>query len=122
MTSSKLRSCFTVSTVVLLLTSCALFSRRVNLGEEFTMKPGEKVGVAGSGLAIKLEGVGHQTSANPKAQIRASYVTLKVSPGPTEPVRVEDSVDVGDYSITVKSANPFNSDGGPSCALVVTRR
>jgi hypothetical protein len=88
------------------------------------MKPKDKVVVAGTGLEIKLEGVGHQTSANPQSRpVRASYVTLTItSGGPARSIEVDDSVDIGDYTITVKSANPFRSDDGPRCSLIVSRR
>lgn len=114
---------FGVSMVVALLTGCGLFSRGVKLGEEFTMKPKEEVVVAGAGLKIRLEGVGHQTFPEPQPRpLRSSYVTLRVTPGPPRPIEVTDSVDVDDYTITVKAADPFASDGGPRCKLVVTRR
>jgi hypothetical protein len=88
------------------------------------MKPNDTVIVSGTGLEIKLDAVGHQTSS--KAQSRPSssfFVKLTVtSDGQSRSTEVEDSVDVGDYTITVKSANPFRSDGGPNCKLLVTRR
>lgn len=96
----------------------------MKVGEEFTLKPKEKVVVAGAGMEIKLEGVGHQTFPNPQPRpLRSSYVTLSVtSGGPPRSIEVSDSIDVGDYTITVKSANPFRSDDGPRCSLLVTRR
>lgn len=80
--------------------------------------------VSGAGLEITLDGVGHQTFPNPQPQpLRSSYVKLTItSGGPPRSMEVDDSVDVGDYTITVKSANPFRSDDGPRCTLVVTRR
>ena len=47
-TSGKLLA---VSAVILpFVNSCGLLSRRVKLGEEFTLRPGEKVVIAGTGL------------------------------------------------------------------------
>jgi hypothetical protein len=96
----------------------------VKLGEEFVMKPNDKVIVSGTGLEIKLEAVGHQTSANAQSRpISSFFVKLTVtSDGKSRSIEVEDSVDVGDYTIAVKSANPFKNDGGPKCSLLVTRR
>jgi hypothetical protein len=123
LTTSSIRSLLAVLSVVALLTSCGLLSRRVKLGEEFTMKVKEKVVVAGAGLEIRLEGVGHQTFPEPQPRpLRSSYVTIRVTPGPARSIEVSDRVDVGEYTIAVKSADPFASDGGPQCKLVVTRR
>jgi hypothetical protein len=124
MTTSTIKSLLTFSAVVVLFTGCGLLSRRVKVGEEFSLKPTEKVVVAGAAMEIKLEGVGHQTFPNPQPQpLRSSYVSLTVtSGGPPRPIQVSDSIDVGDYTITVKSANPFRSDDGPRCSLIVTRR
>lgn len=88
------------------------------------MKPNDAVIVSGTGLEIKLEAVGHQTSSNAQSRpINSFFVKLTVtSDGKSRSIEVEDSVDVGDYRIIVKSAKPFKSDGGPNCTLLVTRR
>ena len=88
------------------------------------MKPNDKVIVSGTGLEIKLEAVGHQTSSNAQSRpISSFFVKLTVTSGGTaRSMGVEDSADVGDYTITVKSANPFASDAGPKCSLLVARR
>lgn len=124
MTTSLIKTFLAVSTGIVLLTSCGLLSRRVKPGEEFTLKPKETVVVSGAGLEIKLESVGHQTFPNPQPQpLRSSYVELIVTTGgPPRSIRVDDSVEVGEYTITVKSANPFRYGDGPRCTLVVTRR
>ena len=124
MTTPSIKSLFAVSTVIVLLTSCGLLSKTVKLGEEFVMKPNDKVIVSGTGLEIKLEAVGHQTASNAQSRpVSAFFVKLTVtSDGQTRSMEVEDSVDVGAYTITVKSANPFRSDGGPRCSLLVMRR
>jgi hypothetical protein len=124
--STRIRTWLVISSVVVLLfTGCGLGSRKVKLDEEFTLRLGESVVVADTDLAIQLEGVGHQSSPNPQPQsLKSSYVELKVMSGGGRPrsISVDDNVDVGNYTITVKSANPFRSDDGPRCELVVTRR
>ena len=124
MTTSLIKPFLAISIVILLLTSCGLLSRRVKPGEEFTLKPKETVVVSGAGLEIELEEVGYQTFPNPQPQpLRSSYVQLVVTTGGSpRSIRVDDSVEVGEYTITVKSANPFRYDDGPRCTLVVTRR
>jgi hypothetical protein len=100
-------------------------ARKVKIGELFTLRPGERVVVAGTDLEIQVEGVGHQTAPNPQPKgFRASYVemTITVGDAPPRTIRVDNEVNVGDYTITVKSANPFRSDDGPRCELVVTHR
>lgn len=124
MTTSSIKSLLAVATVIVLLAGCGLFSRTVKPGEEFVMKPNDKVIVSGTGLEIKLQAVGHQTSPNTQSRpVSSFFVKLAVtSDGQTRFIEVEDNVDVGDYRIIVKSANPFKSDGGPNCTLLVTRR
>ena len=103
---------------LLLVTSYGVGSRRVKIGEQFTLRPGERVVVAGTDLEIQVEGVGHQTSPNPQPKgFRASYVEMRITVGgaPPRAISVADDVTVGDYTITVKSANPFRSDDGPRC-------
>jgi hypothetical protein len=123
-TNRLLNPLLAVSTVIILLTSCGLFSRRVKLGEEFFMKPNDNVIVSGTGLEIKVETVGHQTASNAQSHpVSAFFVKMTVTlGGPPRSIQVDDQVDVGDYTITVKSANPFASGGGPKCSLLVTRR
>jgi hypothetical protein len=124
MKTNLIRSMLAVSIVALVLTNCGLLSRRVKPGEEFTLKPRETVVVSGAGLEIKLEEVGHQTFPNPQPQpLRSAYVQLVVTTdGPPRSIRVDESVEVGEYTITVKSANPFRYNDGPRATLVVTRR
>jgi hypothetical protein len=123
---SPIRSWLLISSISLLLfTGCGLWSRRVNIGEQFALRRGERVVVAGTDLVIQLEGVGHQTAPNPQPKgFSAYYVELKITAGGAEPrsITVYHNVNVGDYTITVKSADPFRSDGGPPCELVVTRQ
>jgi hypothetical protein len=100
-------------------------AKKVKIGELFTLRPGERVVVAGTDLVIQVEGVGHQTAPNPQPKgFRASYVemTITVGAAPPRTISVDNEVNVGDYTITVKSANPFRSDDGPRCELVITRR
>jgi hypothetical protein len=123
-TSYSIKSLLAVATVTILLTSCGLFSRTVKPDEEFVLKPNDAVIVSGTGLEIKLEAVGHQTSSSAQSRpINSFFVKLAVTSGGTSrSIEVEDSVDVGDYRIIVKSAKPFKSDGEPNCTLLVTRR
>lgn len=117
------KSVLVVSTILVLVIP-GLASRSVKLGEEFSLKPQEEVVVAEAGLEIRLESVGHQTFPNPQPRgRRASYVQLTVTwGGQPRSMRVESTVDVGEYIITVISANPFRSNEGPRCTLVVTQR
>ena len=123
MLTFPIKSVLAVSPIVVLLIA-GLFSRSVQLGEEFSLKPKEEVVVAGAGLEIRLESVGHQTFPNPQPRgRRASYVQLTItSGGQPRSMRVESSVGVGEYIITVIGANPFRSNEGPRCTLVVTQR
>jgi hypothetical protein len=113
---SPVRSWLLISSVSLLLfTGCGLWSRRVNIGEQFALRRGERVVVAGIDLVIQLEEVGHQTSPNPQPKgFSAYYVELKIMAGGAQPrsLTVYHNVNVGDYIITVESADPFRSDGG----------
>jgi hypothetical protein len=124
MTTSAKKLLLAFATITVFVTGCGLLSRSVKTDEEFVMKPAEKVIVSGTGLEIKVETIGHQTAANARSQpVSAFFVRMTVtSGGQTQPVEVEDSVEIGDYTIKVKSANPFASGGGPNCSLLVTRR
>lgn len=51
---------------LLLAMSCGLGSRRVKIGEQFTLRPSERVVVKGTDLEIQVNMVGHQTSPNPQ--------------------------------------------------------
>jgi hypothetical protein len=123
-TTCSIKSLLAVSIVIVLLAGCGLFSRTVKPGEEFVMKPNDKVIVSGTGLEIKVETIGHQTASNAQSQpVSAFFVRMTVaSGGQSRSMEVDDSVDVGDYTIKVKSANPFATGGGPNCSLLVTRR
>lgn len=104
---------------------CSLGSRKVKLGEQFTLRPKEKVVVAGTGLTIRLDEVGHQTFSEPQPRpLSSSYVVLTVTAGGAAPrsvsISVGESETIGGYTITVNSAYPFRSDNGPRCGLTVT--
>jgi hypothetical protein len=124
MTTSAKKLLLAFATITVFVTGCGLLSRSVKTDEEFVMKPADKVIVSGTGLQIKLEAVGHQTSSNARSQpISAFFVRMTVtSGGQSRSIEVEDSAEVGDYTIKVKSANPFATGGGPNCSLLVTRR
>jgi hypothetical protein len=103
--------------------NCGWSSRRVKLGEEFTMRPKERVSVASTPLTIRLDGVGHQTFSGPTPG-PAGYVELFVtSHSVSKSIRmsVGEAGDIDGYVITVNSALPFSSQGGPKCELTVTK-
>lgn len=104
---------------------CSLGSRKVKLGEQFTLRPKEKVVVAGTGLTIRLDEVGHQTFSEPQPRpLSSSYVVLTVTagsvPAKSISISVGESENVGDYTIRLIGANPFHDQGGPDCKLMVT--
>jgi hypothetical protein len=112
-----------VSAVTLILmTGCGLMSRRVKVGEEFTLKPDEKVSIAGADLTIKLKTVGHQWYVDKRAD--APFVELILSDVGAfgKNLTLSNTQTVGDYNIKLVSANPFQDHGGPDCKLVVTHR
>jgi len=112
-----------IATLAITLIGCSWWSRRVKLGEQFTMRPKDKVVIAGTSLAIRLDGVGHQTFSGPgPSPGAASYVLLLVTEkGSSRSIRlsVGDSTEAGDYLIKVNSAYPFHSQDGPRCELTV---
>ena len=104
--------------------NCGWSSRRVKLGEQFSMRPKEKVSVAGAQLTIRLDEVGHQTFSGPTSG-RAGYVELFVtSRSVSKSIRLSVGAagDIDGYVITVNSALPFSSQGGPSCELMVAKK
>ena len=112
-----------VSAVILLLvTSCSLWSRRVKVEEEFTLRPGEEIVIAGTDLAIQLKGVGHQWYVDRRAD--SPYAELIVTGGgaSARPLTLSESTIVGEYSVKLVAANPFRDNGGPDCKLIVTSR
>jgi hypothetical protein len=112
-----------VSAVILLfMSSCGLLSRRVKVGEEFSLKPGERVSVRGADLAIRLKAVGHQWYVDRRAD--SPYVELELSDVGAygQKLTLSDIQTVGDYNIKLTAANPFSDNGGPDCKLIVTRR
>ena len=104
------------------ISGCGLLSRRVNVGEEFILKPGEKVSVKGADLAIKLKTVGHQWYVDRRAD--SPYVELELSDVGAwgQKLTLSDTQAVGNYNIKLVGANPFTDNGGPDCKLIVTRR
>lgn len=129
MKESSVKTWLLIAGLVVLFAACGsaskTASRSVKLDEPFALRPGEEVVVSGADLTIQLKAVGHQTFPDPQPRpLRSSYVELTVTLGnaPPRSITVDDNVNVGDYIITIKSANPFRSDDGPRCELVVTRR
>jgi len=111
-----------LAVILCLSTSCALWSRRVKVGEEFTLKPGEKVSVRGADLAIRLKGVGHQWYVDRRAD--SPYVELELSDvgAFARNVTLSDTTTIGQYNIKLTAANPFRDNGGPDCKLIVTHK
>ena len=110
--------------IALTLVGCSWFTRRVNLGEPFTMRPKDKVTVVGTDLTIQLEEVGHQTFSVP-APGPAAYVVLQIRSGNharVVRVGVGESAEEGVFIVKVNAANPFHSEDGPRCELTVTRK
>ena len=106
---------------LLFLSNCSL-SRRVKIGEEFTLKPGEKVSVKGADLTIKLKGVGHQWYVDRRADSPYAELTLSDVGAFGHDLTLSDTTSVGEYNIKLVAANPFRDNGGPDCKLVVTHR
>ena len=113
-----------IATLAIALIGCGWWSRRVKLGEQFAMRPKDKVVVAGTDLTIRLDEVGHQTFSGPGPPPGgASYVGLLVSDeNASRSIRISvgETAQAGDYVIKVNSANPFRSGDGPRCELTVT--
>ena len=107
---------------LLFMSNCGVLSRRVKVGEEFTLKPGEKVSVRGADIAIRLKAVGHQWYVDRRAD--SPYVELELSDVGAfgKNVTLSDTMVVGEYNIKLMAANPFRDNGGPDCKLIVTRR
>jgi len=113
-----------IATLAIALIGCNWSARRVKLGEPFTMRPKDKVAVAGTGMTIRLDEVGHQTFSGPSAG-PAAYVVLQLtSETGSQSIRigVGESTQEGAYVITVNSAYPFRSQDGPRCELTVTKK
>ena len=111
-----------LSAITLLVLSGCVLSRRVKIGEEVTLKPGEKVSVSGADLTIRLKEVGHQWYVDRRAD--SPYVELELSDvgASGHKLTLTDTETVGDYTIKLVAANPFRDNGGPDCKLMVTRR
>ena len=102
---------------VLLLVACS--SRQVALDEPFTLADGETVKVAGTDLTIQSDGVGREWDDHDEYV----FVGLIVATGSVEKtifLYIDEERNIGDYLITLLSANPFGDP--PSCDLKVTRR
>ena len=110
------------ATVLLFIGGCGVMSRRVKVGEEFTLKPDEKVSVAGADLTIKLKSVGHQWYVDQRADSPYAELILSDVGAFGHNVTLSDTTTVGDYTIKLVAANPFRDNGGPDCKLIVTRR
>jgi len=111
-----------MTVALLFVAGCGLISRKVAVGEEFTLRPGDKVAVAGTDLTIELKGVGRQWFVDQRAE--SSYADLILTGGgaAARSLTLSESTTVGDYTLKLIGANPFRNNGGPDCKLIVTRR
>lgn len=110
--------------LTIVLIGCSWSSRRVKLGEPFSLRPKEVVQVAETGLTVRLDEVGHQTYSGPKSG-PAAYCVLQISSqsgARSSRIGVGESTEQGEYVIKVKAANPFRSDDGPRCELIVNQK
>src|SRR5881628_567524 len=116
---------FTIPLAIVFI-SCSWGTRQAKLGEQFTMRPKDRVTVAGTGLTIRLDEVGHQTFSGPgPSPGGASYVVLLVAyENGSRSIRISvgENAEAGVYVITVNSAYPFRSQEGPRCELTVTKK
>jgi len=87
-----------LAVVILFCTGCGLLSRKVQVGEEFTIRPKEKVSVAGTGIGIRLDVVGHQWYIDKRSD--APYVELTITGGgaSSRSLALSESANVGDYN------------------------
>lgn len=93
------------------------------VGEQFTLKAGEQVVVAGAGFAIQLKGIGHLWFVDGQGEKTIVELSTTAAGAESLNLTVGQSAAVGDYTITLKSADEYPSDRGPRrCDLVVTRR
>jgi len=111
-----------IAIALVVVSGCGWVTRRVKVGEQFTLKPGEKVSISGADLSIKLKAVGHQWYVDRRAD--SPYVELILSDvgASGRNLTLSETANVGEYTIKLVGANPFGDNGGPDCKLIVTRR
>ncbi len=97
----------------LLISACA---HSVALGEEVELSEGETVAIAGAGMRIRLDDVGHGWYAD-GAHFPIVVVTVSYG-GSTDEYMIEDALQVGDYWIDLSRV----SEPEGRCSIVVTRR
>ncbi len=98
---------------LLLLSACA---PSVALGEEVELLEGDTIVIAGAGMRIRLDDVGHGWYGD---GTHFPIVSLTVSyGGSTEEYLIEDTLEVGEYRIDISRV--FEPEG--RCSIVVTRR
>ncbi len=99
--------------MVLSLSACA---GRVAVDEQFELGDGQTVVVRGTGIRIRLEGVGHGWYADgrhfPLADLAVTYE------GETETATIDEDMTVGDYTITLLRVDEMED----TCTLRVTRK
>lgn len=105
----------------LLLSGCRLLPRHVKVGEEFTLKAGEKASVRGSDLSIQLKSVGRQWYVDRRAESPFAELIIKGrGAAPARQVTVGESVVVDDHIVRVTAANPFGNQ--PNAKIIVLAR
>lgn len=118
----KARSGAVLCSTILLCLACGVWGRRVRLGERFMLHPGDRVVVAGAGLSLRLERVGHQFYVDGRGDDPFATLSARTGGAPWRKVTVSDSLAVGGSILRLVAANPFERDGGPSATFVVSRR
>ncbi len=98
--------------MALSLSACA---GQVAVDERFELRDGQTVVVQGTGIRIRLEGVGHGWYADgrhfPLADLAVTYE------GETETATIDEDMTVGDYTITLLTVDEFED----TSSLLVTR-
>ena len=110
-----------IALIFVFVTACGFLPRKVKVGEEFTLHPGEKVSVSGADLTIEVKSIGRQWYTDRRAE--SGYVELIIKGrGASAPrkVGVGETVDERDYVIKINSINPFGQK--PDCTLVVNQK
>jgi hypothetical protein len=97
----------------LLLTAC---TATVPLGEKAELQEGDTVAIAGVGMRIRLEDVGHGWYAD-GGHFPIVYVTISHG-GSTNAYEIEDKLELGGYTIQISEV--FEPEG--TCSIVVTQR
>ena len=115
------RISITIALIVIFVTACGFLPRKVKVGEEFTLRSGEKVSISGADLTIEVKSIGRQWYTDRRAESGYAELIIK-GRGASAPrkVGVGETVDEGNYVIKINSINPFGQN--PDCNLVVNQK